>query len=221
MAIDLPEGSTVDAENVKVTVLTELDRLDVASNVSVDGGSTVTVTFPEATPAGSLVMVECNRTLFPGEGGTFGLTGSYTTADGQTFDMPATDKTIDVISMPAEQLSVVARHAGLGEGVELEQVPPPVLRPHHHRHVGAGGVRRMAYRHRPGGIVSFPIAIPLGLLWSFMRMAKASSSARYRRHVHQHRARYPLFLQIYIAFFGLPLIGISMDLFVLGASCSC
>ncbi len=106
LAIDLPEGSSVDAENVKVTVMNGLDRLDVASKVQVDGGSLVTVTFPEATPAGSLVMVECNRTLLPGDGGTFGLTGSYTTADGQTLDMPATDKTFDVVSTsPAEQLS--------------------------------------------------------------------------------------------------------------------
>ena len=57
LAIDLPEGSSVDAENVKVTVMNGLDRLDVASKVQVDGGSLVTVTFPEATPAGSLVMV--------------------------------------------------------------------------------------------------------------------------------------------------------------------
>lgn len=65
LAIDLPEGSSVDAENVKVTVMNGLDRLDVASKVQVDGGSLVAVTFPEATPAGSLVMVECNRTLLP------------------------------------------------------------------------------------------------------------------------------------------------------------
>ena len=48
LAIDLPEGSSVDAENVKVTVMNGLDRLDVASKVQVDGGSLVTVTFPEA-----------------------------------------------------------------------------------------------------------------------------------------------------------------------------
>ena len=105
VVIDLPAGSTVEADNVKVTVMNGLDRLDVAAQAAVNG-TQVTVAFPDPTPAGSLVMVECNRTLLPGEGGTFGLAGSYNTADGQQHDMPATDKTFDVVSTsPADQLS--------------------------------------------------------------------------------------------------------------------
>ena len=64
------------------------------------------VTLAEPAPAGALVMVECNRTLLPGGGGSFGLAGSYTTADGQRHDMPATDQVINVTgTSPAEQLS--------------------------------------------------------------------------------------------------------------------
>ena len=165
LAIDLPEGSSVDAENVKVTVMNGLDRLDVASKVQVDGGSLVAVTFPEATPAGSLVMVECNRTLLPGDGGTFGLTGSYTTADGQTLDMPATDKTFDVVSTsPAEQLSTWLGmqdwvkawnsnkflHLFFDPSIIVTSVPV----------VFSGWLIAIALV-----IVSFPLAIPIGLLW--------------------------------------------------------
>ena len=82
-----------------------LDRLDAASEAVVDGND-VTVTLAEPAPAGALVMVECNRTLLPGGGGSFGLAGSYTTADGQRHDMPATDQVINVTgTSPAEQLS--------------------------------------------------------------------------------------------------------------------
>ena len=178
LAIDLPEGSSVDAENVKVTVMNGLDRLDVASKVQVDGGSLVTVTFPEATPAGSLVMVECNRTLLPGDGGTFGLTGSYTTADGQTLDMPASDKTFDVVSTsPAEQLSTWLGmqdwvkawnsnkflHLFFDPSIIVTSVPV----------VFSGWLIAIALV-----IVSFPLAIPIGLLWSFMRMSRALSALR-------------------------------------------
>ena len=64
--------------------------------------------------------------------------------------------------------------------------------------------------------VSFPLAIPLGLLWSFLRMAKSRiPRAIGATYINIVRGT-PLFLQIYIAFFGLPLMGVKMDLFVLG-----
>lgn len=216
LAIDLPEGSSVDAENVKVTVMNGLDRLDVASKVQVDGGSLVTVTFPEATPAGSLVMVECNRTLLPGDGGTFGLTGSYTTADGQTLDMPASDKTFDVVSTsPAEQLSTWLGmqdwvkawnsnkflHLFFDPSIIVTSVPV----------VFSGWLIAIALV-----IVSFPLAIPIGLLWSFMRMAKSRvPRALGATYINIVRGT-PLFLQIYIAFFGLPLAGVQIPNIPLG-----
>ena len=175
LAIDLPEGSSVDAENVKVTVMNGLD------------------------------------------GGTFGLTGSYTTADGQTLDMPATDKTFDVVSTsPAEQLSTWLGmqdwvkawnsnkflHLFFDPSIIVTSVPV----------VFSGWLIAIALV-----IVSFPLAIPIGLLWSFMRMAKSRvPRALGATYINIVRGT-PLFLQIYIAFFGLPLLGIKMDLFVLGA----
>ena len=66
-------------------------------------------------------------------------------------------------------------------------------------------------------VVSFPLAIPLGLLLSFLRMAKhrlpRAIGATYINIVRGT----PLFLQLYIAFFGLPLMGVQMDNFTMGA----
>ena len=89
VTIGMPEGTTVEAENVKTTVLVGLDRLDAASEAVVDGND-VTVTLADPAPAGALVMVECNRTLLPGGGGSFWRaatprpTGSATTCRPRT-----------------------------------------------------------------------------------------------------------------------------------------
>lgn len=217
LTITLPEGSTVDEENVKVTVMDGLDRLETASTVQVENGSSIAIAFPEPTPAGSLIMVECNRTLLPGEGGTFGLAGSYTTSDGQTRDMPATDKTFSVVSTsPVEQF---ASWLGMQDWVKawntnkfLHLFFDPTIIVTSVPVVFSGWLIAIALV-----IVSFPLAIPIGLLWSFLRMAKSRvPRAIGATYINIVRGT-PLFLQIYIAFFGLPLLGIKMDLFVLGA----
>lgn len=215
VTVELPAGSTVEDSNVKVTVLAGLDRLDVDSEVAVDG-TTVTATFPEATPAGSLIMMEFNRTLLPVEGGTFGVSGSYTTATGQTLDMPVPDISITVVgTTPAEQLSSWLNqqdwveawnsnkflHLFFDPAIIVTSIPA----------LFGGWLLALGLV-----IISFPLAIPLGLLWSFLRMAKSRfPRAIGATYINIIRGT-PLFLQIYIAFFGLPLLGIKMDGFVLG-----
>lgn len=216
VTIDLPEGSSVEAGNVKTSVLAGLDRLDATAQAAVDG-TAVTVTLDEPAPAGALVMIECNRTLLPGSGGTFELSGSYTTADGQSHDMPATDQVITVTSTsPAEQLSSWLNqqdwvkawnsnkflHLFFDPAIIVTSVPA----------LFAGWLVSIGIV-----IVSFPLAIPLGLLLSFLRMAKhrlpRAIGATYINIVRGT----PLFLQLYIAFFGLPLMGVQMDPFAMGA----
>ena len=68
------------------------------------------------------------------------------------------------------------------------------------------------------GIVAcaFPLAIPVGFILSLMRMAKFRVlRALASLYVNVVRGT-PLFLQIYIAFFGLPLAGIQIPPFPLG-----
>lgn len=216
IVVKLPEGSTIEAENVKVTVLAGLERLEVSSEAKVEE-SVVTVSFSESTPAGSLIMIEFNRALLPAEGGTFGVEGSYTTADGQTHDMPETDKTIEVIgTTPAEQFS-----SWLGEqewvqawnsNMFLHLFFDPAIIVTSIPALFSGWLTALGLV-----IVSFPLAIPFGLVWSFLRMAKNPiPRALGATYINVVRGT-PLFLQIYIAFFGLPLLGVKIDSLVLGA----
>lgn len=216
VVIDMPEGTTIEAENVKTTVIADLDRLEANSQASVNG-TAVTVTLDEPAPAGALIMIEFNRTLLPGGGGSFGLSGSYATADGQQHDMPATDQVITVVgTSPAEQLS---SWLGGQEWVQawnsnkfLNLFFNPALIVTSVPALVAGWLISIGIV-----IISFPLSIPLGLMWSFLRMAKhrlpRAIGATYINIVRGT----PLFLQLYIAFFGLPLMGLQMDNFVLGA----
>lgn len=216
VVLEMPEGTTVEAENVKTTVIAELDRLEASSQTSVEG-TTVTVTLDEPAPAGALIMVELNRTLLPGGGGTFGLAGTYTTADGQQHDMPATDQAITVVgTSPAEQLS---SWLGAQEWVQawnsnkfLNLFFNPSLIVTSVPALVAGWLISIGIV-----IISFPLSIPLGLIWSFLRMAKSRiPRAIGATYINIVRGT-PLFLQLYIAFFGLPLMGLQVDNFVLGA----
>lgn len=216
VVLEMPEGTAVEAENVKTTVIADLDRLEAGSQTTVEG-TTVTVALDEPAPAGALIMIELNRTLLPGGGGTFGLAGSYTTADGQQHDMPATDQVITVVgTSPAEQFS---SWLGAQEWVQawnsnkfLNLFFNPTLIVTSVPALVAGWLISIGIV-----IVSFPLSIPLGLMWSFLRMAKhrlpRAIGATYINIVRGT----PLFLQLYIAFFGLPLMGLQVDNFVLGA----
>lgn len=216
VVLEMPEGTAVEAENVKTTVIADLDRLEASSQTTVEG-TTVTVALDEPAPAGALVMIELNRTLLPGGGGTFGLAGGYTTADGQQHDMPATDQTITVVgTSPAEQLS---SWLGAQEWVQawnsnkfLNLFFNPTLIVTSVPALVAGWLISIGIV-----IVSFPLSIPLGLIWSFLRMAKSRiPRAIGATYINIVRGT-PLFLQLYIAFFGLPLMGLQVDNFVLGA----
>lgn len=216
VVLEMPEGTAVEAENVKTTVIADLDRLEAGSQTTVEG-TTVTVALDEPAPAGALVMIELNRTLLPGGGGTFGLAGSYATADGQQHDMPATDQTITVVgTSPAEQLS---SWLGAQEWVQawnsnkfLNLFFNPSLIVTSVPALVAGWLISIGIV-----IVSFPLSIPLGLIWSFLRMAKSRiPRAIGATYINIVRGT-PLFLQLYIAFFGLPLMGLQVDNFVLGA----
>ena len=69
--------------------------------------------------------------------------------------------------------------------------------------------------------VAFPLAIPLGLALALMRLSKvAVVRGIATTYVNLVRGT-PLFLQIYVAFFGLPLAGIDIPSFPLGVTVMC
>ena len=64
--------------------------------------------------------------------------------------------------------------------------------------------------------LGFPLAIPVGLGISFLRMSKLAV-LRFISSIYVNIIRgTPLFLQIYLAFFGLPLLGLGLDNFTMG-----
>lgn len=216
VTIVLPDGSRVDAENVKVTVLQGLDRLDCEYEVSTQGDASVTVDFPELTPAGALVMVELNRAVLPAESGSYGMTGSYVDGEGDEHEMPDPPALINVVGVSAsEQLSVWLGEQDWVQAWNSNKFLNLFLNPQ--VAVTAIPVVSQGWVIALGLVlVGFPLAIPIGLMWAFMRMSKN----RFLRglaglYINIIRGT-PLFLQIYIAFFGLPLLGIQLNNFVLG-----
>ena len=64
-------------------------------------------------------------------------------------------------------------------------------------------------------LVGFPLAIPIGLLSAFMKISN-SRVLKFLAAIYTGVIRgTPLFLQIYIAFFGLPMLGINLNQYLL------
>lgn len=215
VTLTLPEGSTMPSDGTTVTVLDGLKRLNIPYEVN-ESGNSVTVTFDDAAPAGTMIMLEMNNARFPVEGGSFSVEGAYTTSDGAENTIPDGGKVINVTgTTPQEELSTWLGdqawvqawnsnkflHLFFDPTIVVTTVPV----------VFWGWLLALALV-----AISFPLAIPLGLCWSFLRMAK-NRLLRGIGSLYINIIRgTPLFLQIYIAFFGLPLLGVQIDNFVLG-----
>lgn len=216
ISLDLSEDTSFEVESVVVTVLQGLDRLDYESTVTIEDGTTAVISFSEPTPEGALVMVEFYEAEFPAEGGTYGVSGSYVTGTGEELDIPDSDKTIEVVGTTiSEQIA-----AWLNEQAWVETWTSnkflnlffnPAIAVTSIPSVFSGWLLALALV-----AISFPLSIPLGLMWSFLRMSKNRLiRAIGSTYINIVRGT-PLFLQIYIAFFGLPLLGVSIDNFTLG-----
>lgn len=217
LLLEMPEGSKFPLESVKVKTLIGLDVVECESTVEGGGSNGVKIVFPQGTPEGTLIMVEVNGIKFPSGGGSYGLQGSYTTEDEVEKTLSANDVSpIVVVGLsPAESLSrwlasqswvqswnsVKFLHLFFDPTIIVVSVPS----------IFSGWIVALALV-----LIGFPLAIPLGLFWSFLRMSgnrilKGIGSL----YVNVIRGT-PLFLQIYIAFLGLPLLGLSLNEFPLG-----
>lgn len=229
LTLYMPEGSYItsedsdpdsekelDAEQVTVTILSGLDRLAVESEVSIEGDTGIRIEFPDNTPEGTMVQIEINNISLPIDGGSFELEGTYITSDGKEHSLPPSRSPIEVVGLStAEKISVWLGeqewvqwwnsikflHLFLDPTIAVKSIPS----------VFTGWLLALGLV-----VLSFPLSIPLGLFWSFLRMSKNRFiRALGSLYINVVRGT-PLFLQIYIAFFGLPLLGISLDNFTLG-----
>ena len=217
ITLTLPEGTAFEVDDARFTVLSGADlmtRDNPSCTFTVEGQAAV-CTLAEPAPAGSYFRIELYNVVFPVAGGDMGITGTYELADGTIMAM-GNIPSIDVaVTSPTQQLASY-----------LEQQPwvqawnsnkflrlffnPPIL-------VSSFPVVLHGFFMAIAIVlIAFPLAIPIGLVFSFMRM----SGLRILRaigslYVNVVRGT-PVFLQIYIAFFGLPLAGVQIPPFVLG-----
>ncbi len=204
--LSFPEGATFSLDDARLTLLTGadlMDRSNPATSFEQDG-QTVKATLDEPAQAGGCIRIEIYEVEFPASGGEQSFTGKVTFADGtqqELTDIPSVQVT--GISA-AEQLS-----SYLSEQTWVQEwnkntflhlfFDPTILVTSFPQVVKGFGMALIIV------FIAFPVAIPLGLLLALMRMSRSRIlKALSGLYVNVVRGT-PVFLQIYIAFFGLPL----------------
>lgn len=217
LSLTFPEGSSFSTDDARVTMLSGEDlmtRTSIEANFTIDG-QTLHAVFAEPAEAGGYLRLEVYEVFFPAEGGDMVLTGSYTVADGSEIAMSAIPA-ISVKGVTAvEQLTTWLENQewvqawNSNKFLKLFFNPPLLVKSF--PVVFNGFLMALAIV-----AVAFPLAIPFGLLLALMRMARLRVFRGIATtYVNVVRGT-PLFLQIYIAFFGLPLAGIQIPPFPLG-----
>lgn len=217
LSITMPAGTTYGTDDTKVTVLSganKMTRTNVDARATADG-QTLNLSFDNAVAAGAFMRVEVYGVFFPGSGGDMQLTGTYTTSDGQVRDLPSIPSIKVTAIDPAQSLSDNLAKQDWVKAWNSNRFlhlffDPTIL-------VTSFPVVLNGFFMALGIVaVSFPLAIPLGLALALMRISRIGI-LRVIAGIYVNVVRgTPLFLQIYIAFFGLPLAGIQVDSFPLG-----
>ncbi|WP_253904648.1 amino acid ABC transporter permease [Adlercreutzia sp. ZJ473] len=217
LELTMPEGTTFGLDDARVMLLSgdNLMTRDIPDVEFSADGNTLRAVFAEPTAPGSYVRVEVYEVFFPAEGGAMGLAGSYTTAEGDTLPIDdiapiqVTGKSaFDQLVSSLEQQDWV-KQWNSNKFLRLFFNPPLI--------VSSIPVVFNGFLMAIGIVaVAFPVAIPIGLVLALMRMSKwRVLRGIATTYVNVVRGT-PLFLQIYIAFFGLPLAGVQIPSFPLG-----
>ena len=82
----LPPGGSFDDSTTKITVLDGLDRTPIEGTTTPEG-ERILVELSEPATAGYMLRLEIEGMKFPNAGGDVAITGTYTTADGQTHEL--------------------------------------------------------------------------------------------------------------------------------------
>lgn len=216
LALTLPSDTQFGVDDARITMLSgekNMDRTVIDAEVSSDG-DTFVATFPEAYGPGGYFRIELYEVFFPAQGGAMPLSGTYTLQDGTTLPFeadPINVVTVSATDQLAKSLEEQDWVKAWNSNKFLRLFFNPSLIVSSIPVVFNGFLLAIAIV-----AISFPCAIPVGLALSLMRMSKFRILRGLGSlYVNVVRGT-PLFLQIYIAFFGLPLAGISIPPFVLG-----
>ncbi|MDR3315688.1 MAG: amino acid ABC transporter permease [Coriobacteriales bacterium] len=213
--LKFPEGcSLADDASARVTVIEGTKRVDTLTELPITADEAV-INFSDPVPSGMILRVEVYHICLPAFGGTYSLTGSYVDGKGVERELEASP-TITVIGMPFNQAlikwlgdqswvqwwnSFTFCKIFLNPQVAAAAIPNTFI----------GWLRSLGLV-----LVGFPLAIPIGLGIAFLRMSTLPP-LRFVASIYVNVIRgTPLFLQIYIAFFGLPLLGLKVDEYLLG-----
>ena len=213
VTLTLPQGSTFAGSSTKVTALEGLNRTSI-DGVATPDNNTLTVVFSEPVPENLLVRLEVEGMEFPSDGGEVVVGGMYVNQNGE--QQLADSKPIKTIPNTAMQAIVADLDAN-----------PAVAAWNSNPFLGMFFKPQLLvtalFSLAPGWllclmivVIAYPFAIALGLFFAFMKIS------RYRIlraiaivYINILRGT-PLFLQIYIMFFGLPMMNINIDNTVLG-----
>jgi His/Glu/Gln/Arg/opine family amino acid ABC transporter permease subunit len=214
VTLKLPSDASFEGSTTKVTVLKGLTRVNIDGKATAKG-NTVTIKFASPIPNGSLLRLEITDMKFPNQGGKYQVTGSYTTAAGVKGTLPASAKIKTISNTPVQQ--IVMWLDGQPWVTAWNSVPflnmffKPQLLVTSFVSLFGGWVLCLLIV-----VISYPFAIALGLLFAMMKISRFKV-LRGLASIYINLLRgTPLFLQIYIMFFGLPMIGINIDNNVLG-----
>ena len=217
LSLTFPEGTTYGTDNLRLTMLSGddlMERTPIEPKLKEDG-QTLEVTFPEAAPAGRFFRLEVYGVTFPTAGGDEVLMGTYTLDDGSEHDakdIPTVKiKGVSPLNQFVKGLEAQPWVQAWNSVIFLRLFFNPVLIVTSLPIVFTGFLMALAIV-----LVAFPVAIPFGFCFALMRISK-SRILRCLASIYVNLIRgTPAFLQIYIAFFGLPLAGINIGNYQLG-----
>ena len=213
VTLELPEGATFDGSSTRITVLEGLNRVKIDGQAQPDGKK-ITVAFAEPIPAGSLLRLEVTDMQFPSEGGDYAVEGSYET-DGATKELAPSSSIAVIANTPLQSIVNWLDEQPWVEAWNSNQFLGMFFKPQllvtSFSSLFPGWVLCL------GIIVAcYPFAIALGLIFALLKISK-HRLLRAVAIVYINILRgTPLFLQIYIMFFGLPMVGINIDNTLLG-----
>ncbi|MBM6775016.1 amino acid ABC transporter permease [Olsenella profusa] len=213
VTLTLPEGASFDHSTTRITALEGLSRMDVTGTAT-PSGSSITVTFDQTVPAGSLLRLEITNMQFPAAGGDVVVSGTYQAADGE-HALADSDPITTIANTPLQSIVNWLDQQPWVDAWNSNQFLGMFLRPQ----LLVTSFASLA----PGwllclGIVvaAYPFAIALGLLFAMLKISRwRIVRAVAVVYINVLRGT-PLFLQIYIMFFGLPMLNINIDNNLLG-----
>ena len=217
ITLTFPEGTEFGTDDARLTLLTGADlmtreKVDCAFTAE---GQALMCSFDEPTTTGGYFRIEVYGVVFPVEGGDMQLTGAYELADGTMQEIDGIPAIAVTVTSPTEQLAKTLEEQDWVKAWNWNKFlrlffNPPIL-------VSSFPIVFHGFLMALAIVaIAFPLAIPIGLVFSFMRMAKLRI-LRVLGSLYVNVVRgTPVFLQIYIAFFGLPLAGIQIPPFILG-----